>query len=73
MVLHLAVAHNWGGGDSHRKAILLLEDVLGMFKPNPRPGLRPRRAPDQYVRMLASLLVLFVCCAVLCCARGDYV
>lgn len=50
MVLHLAVANNWGGGDSYRKATLLLEDVLKMYQPNPRAGLRPRRAPDQYVR-----------------------
>lgn len=50
MVLHLAVANNWGGGDSYRKATLLLEEVLKMYQPNPRAGLRPRRAPDQYVR-----------------------
>lgn len=50
MVLHLAVANNWGGGDSYRKATLLLDEVLKMFQPNPRAGLRPRRAPDQYVR-----------------------
>ena len=55
MVLHLAVANNWGGGDSYRKATLLLEDVLKMFPLPPAPGsraatLRPssRRAPDQY-------------------------
>lgn len=51
MVLHLAVANNWGGGDSYRKATLLLDDVLKMYQPNPRAGLRPRRAPDQYVRV----------------------
>lgn len=55
MVLHLAVANNWGGGDSYRKATLLLEDVLKMFQPNPRAGLRPRRAPDQYVRYVGML------------------
>jgi hypothetical protein len=45
MVLHLAVEHGWGGGDSQRKAALFLEEVLAMFAPSSKR----RRAPDQTV------------------------
>jgi hypothetical protein len=63
MVLHLAVENNWGGGDSYRKATLLLEEVLKLYQPNPRAGLRPRRAPDQYVGVGVCMSVWVWVCA----------
>ncbi|EKU21292.1 dt1p1a10l protein [Nannochloropsis gaditana CCMP526] len=47
MVLHLAVTNNWGGGDSYRKATLLLEETLRLFVPPPlaRTAHRPKKLP----------------------------
>lgn len=47
MVLHLAVTNNWGGGDSYRKATLLLEETLRLFVPPPlaRTAHRPKQLP----------------------------
>lgn len=54
MVLHLAVENNWGGGDSRRKATLMLEEVLSLFQPNAR-GTFKRKTPDQYVSLPLSI------------------
>ncbi|GAB5036899.1 Hypothetical protein NocV09_05300120 [Nannochloropsis oceanica] len=48
MVLHLAVSNNWGGGDSYRKATILLEETLRLFLPSalPRAAHRPKKIPS---------------------------
>lgn len=54
MTLYLAVTGGWGGGDCYRKADLFLEEVLKMYQPNPRAGLRPR-APEKDVRIFCGV------------------